>query len=658
MERLAWDLHQMIRDLCSITIDTNENQVRLQGCQVRIKQNSELSLQTPAPCGDRGWYEKNDSLHHSYEKRSSDSHNIFALRRVLRRIGHTLQQLEKEIMVFIEDQPTMSNELRPLNDQKYYRESDKSINGTENLSQCCDADSRSHHRRHDVHLDSQASNSTGEQQFGGSSRVLIWPSKLQKDLLVILTDLPLTMYDTNALQYGILALEIAARIWLIMNESKSAMDQHQQITSESLQHLLDRILEYEKQNEFVMSENKGSSYELIKPLASWMEVVNHHFLMFERKWEEQQQYGSPLDPIALFQYAQEFVARSTVSIQMKHWEISNVGDPVTETFVQWRIFTCRLLTRFSTSFVRTEDPVQMEDFWNVFIEDYVATSNALEHGGPNQKSIQYQQFSHQVNEFMTCIETYASELTSFAMDAVDGATVATFQTSKSDSVHTPGMSNLNVSIQVIVQDCLRHVALAVDILVVSKAWFDSTSSDTSHLSQAKRSLWKSLSSAFLGSSSLQQQNIEKETKYGTLLCEYMLVLTKEILENSSHDCFDDDSTLILVFLRLMDFPNTLLSESANCLWIYIEKITKRRNTREHGVKKFDNDVRHVLQTAYLTLRGSRVGEQCAIDKADIKKSDTQAVLDKLSEILLAQDSFDQGPWDEFFMNQITSFEDL
>lgn len=714
MERFAWDIHQVLRELYALSDEDgkiNYKDIEQQQCQTKVT--------------NMKWNEGID------DGGITNSRCLFSMRRIFRRLDRVLQMLESEI---IRDCQT-SYQAQQILDGNIPLE--KGSIRQENLDSNRDTDMQTDDAARQ-YVDFQGTNRTSDpvgftQDSTSSGTKTAFmnvekvenlkctrtiPNDLQEDLLEILINLPFPTQDENTFRLASSVLETTMRIWNLISQQENfghdAKLTQWMISYSRIITLVERIIEYGVHNKHRLYKDSNeykespeyqhdqhiNSNSFLIPLITWLEIVNNYFTRLE---DDELQNGSRVDgivgeppqygilPVDLFRFLPSFLEQATKSVQLKPWESSGLYDPVVEVHVQWRILTDTFMDKLMSMY-QHEQPLNptassVFSFLTDGFHHLMKCTAMLNYENDNSYECdgdERQQITNQVHDFLMQVTIYALELVDYALDSLDGAAVLNFTpTNKSNmTVNAAAVQGqeANFFTKSAIHDCLRHSTLAINLLVVIQFWYENKSLQHSQLEQAKRNLWKAMSSAFMENSN--KRKLQNTQDFGARLCHSQILLTNLILSNPRYESttsYDDNSTLILIFLRALEYPELLLSENADTLWQVFEKqirFSQEHHTYEDSKEK---ELKHVLQAAYITIMNSNLSmlphssSLGKLDRVEDKRQQNQNLLKRMimllkmpnidntitlrnentaqadQELLVTQ----KDPWDEFFLQQLS-----
>jgi hypothetical protein len=739
MERLTWDIHQVLRDL--------EN---LPGV---------LLISDPAAVPHP--LDQPPTPHH-------DTHNgvqvhTAAHRRALRRLDRALQQLELELQngqqqVHQQEAPfqdptieqgesdAQQQQQQQLDQDPSQTQEDSTINrtltmshqdGTISRSSC--GESHASHRFLQVSQNSASENVLAQHSIPKPLQVHSIPKPLQVDLRIILSRLALPVHqkeDTMGVgQLTASILERIANLWIVYCSHESA----ELLPTTDVIAMLYRLLDCRDEcPDHTSSDVNKNSNLYWTASASWLGVLNTHFMRIEdhRSEREQMQATLPLtdignsrhfddtgnsyagfSPLAgqrddsafdaaaslpgwmAVQFLPEFVHTALEMVQLTPWEPVELGDAVTETRVQWRILTGYLIEH--TVQLQQQDELQLRALgYSTSILSEQWLHDRFREANP---SVPSETIMGAVYDLLSSLTSYVTELTDYALDALDGAAVSfssttTTLTSPQRSVHASQKSQGGYcaneeqgealaaaameAAEAAVQDSLRHVTLATNVLAAVEPWcgqaLEQAVADTNHPYRDLRriqqqqlvSLWKTMAASFMAKSNVSTvlnckkgnspHDVCHQNDFASRVCYHQLQLAELILSSSleqqtTSNASGYESTLTLTFLRALDFPHQLLC--AGRVWEAVaQRIQQCHKDRSHM------DLKRTLQAAVLTLRHQHM--LFAGGGGSLKQQGAQAIVDRLLPMLLyvPPSGTHEGTatgrtvdaWDGFFLRQLGS----
>lgn len=445
--------------------------------------------------------------------------------------------------------------------------------------------------------------------------------------------------------------------------------------------------------------------------SAWLGVLNTHFIRMDddRRVDEielvQQAipsiFGtySTLPSRVVVQLLPRFLSTSLEMVQLTPWDPKAVGDAITETRMQWRILTGYLIAH---TIQLQQDEFELAQERSAWLPPEQWLHDRLRETNPSVPSYV---IMGDVHDLFLALASYVTELTDYALDALDGAAVffsstttpltglprpaVAFAANTSDpsvcasEEREAGVAAMALeSAEAAMHDSLRHVTLATTVLVAVFPWCGQaseqaaldTTSPAHHLRQIQQeqlvSLWKTMAASFMAKSNVSTvlnthtpHDVAHGNDLASRICDHQLQLADLVLSPSlSHHTISTasgyESTLTLTILRALDFPNQLLQ--ATFLWDAVaQRIQQCQQDRSHM------DLKRTLQAAVLTLRQQHMLH--AAQGSSMKQQGAQAIVDRLLPLLLnapSNGTHQQGPrttkarqldpWDGFFLRQIGS----
>lgn len=701
MERIAWDIHHVLCDLEA-----------LPGALVTLPKETQ---------------------------RHQNEANAAAHRRALRRLDRSLQQLESQILR-LQEQHQQQQEAQLVQQfvQKPSSDIHQSSDAQKHIDQNQTQDDSATIRtlilsQQDKSLSPRSSQLQATENT--ASATMAFSDPLKADLCVILTRLAIPMRSQeDTIGIGQLAVSIVQRVanlWiLVTGESNELLSANDVI---AMLHRLFECREIDHHDPSGNGNDVNSSLFWAATLA-WLSVLNTHFMRIDDRRGEMEPVQPAKPPITLggfrgfgacdgetsgddffvssagmrihseledpaslsitggvgFQFLPEMLRLALEMVQLTPWEPVLVGDVASEARVQWRILTGYLIEH--TIQLQQEEaqvpghstsPVQ-------WLHDRFHGANL---------TLPSDVIMNAVYKLLSILTTYVTDLTDYALDALDGAavsfssTTSPFTCNQSSEKH-PGMTiflpgdGINgdesccneqttfdlEAAESAVQDSLRHVTLATNALAAVEPWCapaiaegnSVTSSHANRLRQIQQQqlvrLWKTMAASFMAKSNFKTvfhyNNYSGEVNHSmyendlaSRVCHHQLQLADLVLSSSSLEepvnATGIETTLTLTFLRALEFPEQLLYAAR--LW---EAVTQR-------MQKFDCvDLKRTLQASVLTLRQQHLLHG---DVRSLQQQGALAIVDRLLPLLLKSDNETQHQgqwrtdgvaWDGFFVRQI------
>lgn len=533
---------------------------------------------------------------------------------------------------------------------------------------------------------------------------------------------------------GLLAasiLERIANLWLVFSEENLEL-----LSAEDVVSILHRLLDCRDDSPEHNSSASGSIF--CRATSAWLAVLNTHFMRIEDQRVETEPNRPILVPtdrsdirnfdtfcdgnsdddffspagepgfsaiasvssafpgwIAV-QFLPEFLRTALEMVQLTPWEPVAVGNSVTEARVQWRILTGYLI----------ENTIQLQH------QDELQSARGHSEGNNAEQwlhdrfreanpSVPSETIMYAVRDLFSLLTSYVSELTDYALDALDGAAVSFTSTTSTLTGFQQPMQNAVMlasqssnddergeelaaaameAAEAAVQDSLRHVTLATNILAAVEPWCGQPASkevlvDSSHehnLRQIQQqqlvSLWKTMTVSFMAKSNVttilncnksgDPNDVPYESDLASRVCHHQLQLADIVLSSSSLIAANStatgggyETTLTLTLLRALDFPDQLLY--ATRLWEAVEQRIVQQRDRS------SMDLKRTLQAAVLTLRQQHMLMHGVAGDGNHQQQGALAIADRLLSLLLVND--DKGKqqgsntvdaWDGFFSRQL------
>ena len=427
---------------------------------------------------------------------------------------------------------------------------------------------------------------------------------------------------------------------------------------------------------------------------AWLTVLNHHFFTVS-EYEQQQQHhhiqGVWQQPWFLVPTMAECLRSAHDMLLSTPWDEA-VPDVLLEVRVQWRILT--------GCFITVVVQQQQQDDNNNNVPHWLCL--AFHQADPNLSDAVV---TRTVQNILHTLLAYVTELTDHSLDALDGAAGA-FQSSAVVSSSQDDWNNEDnnqyriqrealTAAECAVQDSLRLISLATQLLETPRPWCQPTTNATIDLNnncnndgaaaeldadgfaarldalqrQQLIHLWVTVAPAFLERSHLttvlnykeqrkQQQQQQPYTHHVTLenqsdnkdslgyrICHLRIYLAELVLnqqqsDNASSCCHE--TSLCLSFLRGLEYPELLWT--ADAMWQVLEQRLQQQQQQQQA--RHHRDLRCMLRAAVLTLR-----KQHMLPADDIG---AHAIVQRLLPLLLPPPPQQQpttDPWDGFFLRQ-------
>lgn len=563
------------------------------------------------------------------------------------------------------------------------------------------------------------------------------PETLKSDLCFILTRLAIPFHpnqDHHGVGSSVVSiLERASKIWRSHSDSPSA----QLMPVEDVIILLWRLLECQHNG----PQNHDALEQTVnwRVTSFWLRALNSHFICVEDQriidaepiphhssdlvgrdsvhgenssadffgshengWQHDTDVHTTSNVLpgwVLVQLLPFFLETALETVQLTPWEPTTVGNGVTETLVQWRILTGYLIEHIIQ--LQQEDSLvmkQCDDLTTNDVVQWLHERSSIAIGESSDASPDSEQ------RLLSKMSLYASELTEYALDALDGAMVPffgeTFPSNKTPldaQTHMHACENNshnqeeNTSVigaaEAAIQDSLRHVTLATNVLVAMEPWCSPPASTVANEISGKSrihqlchgplllSLWKAMVESFKAKANVSTVLNRTTTSHSARdpthvdlaarVCYHQLQLTnivlsspacsnRALLDSSSNASYE--STLTLSFLRALSFPDQLID--ATRLWDAMEhRIVDHPDRTGRNV-----DLKRVLQATVLTLR-----KEYSLNHESATSHHWQegirAVVERLLALLLMEDSMgnkhsqpeqvvtNRNGWDNFFVRQ-------
>jgi hypothetical protein len=551
--------------------------------------------------------------------------------------------------------------------------------------------------------------------------------QLRDDIMKILIFIPILFQDDSAFQSSSSVLQSTSRVWLMLSENSlldwmtdenefsntvshieanQTIDKCKDVENEVINLLLERILQYtvkiksnmhtychESLTDLHTDTSIGPS--LVYPLLAWLQVANNFYDNIDSS-RYRALYRSMTGAVAKHatnpggssivtrrnqDFLPMFVQVAIDYVRMKEWDCKQLQNPCMEANIQFRIATVhiinQLITRYST--VQLKQPCMKPGMW------LACCFNELDEPSlsPNDKKQQYlfDDCNNQVVvQFLKNVATYASELADYAIDVMDGVALtlthfggpapapSDHHLEKVDNVN--GMNNAaketSINREEVEQDCLRHLSLAIGYMSSIQVWYENDDTNRHQILEKQRRLWLSLSTGLLELS----KPFETE-RFGWQLCQNQLLLTNLLAKTQIEWNIEEITTLSLIFLRTIEYPDLLLSDTASCLWTTLTNLFDCNDKRTYKNYTTTTDLRYTLQVAYLTLRDSNLIQlpqnySKQSFPANSKQEQIRLLMEKLLSLLTITNKVSTGittgqdmiqkenpknPWDRFFFEQ-------
>jgi len=536
------------------------------------------------------------------------------------------------------------------------------------------------------------------------------PKSLSSDLLVLLTrlEIPLGTSTPEDAVWGPLAaslLERLAQLWTTVAAGSSNNKNNNGtkvglLEDAAVVTLLHRLLEC-----------RCDHTNLARSQASltWLRLLNHHFMTLEDEnnhrgttaamTEEEQQVSFAFAwQRVLVPLLAEFVKTARDTVHLTPWQVAT--DAPSEARVQWRILTGYLV---EWAVVTQQQQVGASSSVPSSVERWLYDGFRQANTDAAALDFPHEVLVHAVRDLLTQLTSYMTELTDYALDALDGAAVsfASVHRDGGGTIHPPrNMVHDDVmaafaTAEHAVQDSLRHVTVATNVLAAVRPWCSGQAQDDNdsfsvRLGQIQKQqlvhLWVTLAPSFMGKSDtttvLNYKNfydfnpqLDDDEDLGARICHHQLQLAELVLSSSVEDpntaalaggsksSSGYETTLCLTFLRGLGFPELLLS--ADQLWYGIEQ-----RLGGGGLPPPHRELKRMLQAAVLTLRQQHMlpVAVAAPDGGSVayshhhpsqQQQSAQAVADRLLSLLKTTMKTPEGaggdPWDGFFWRQVTGF---
>lgn len=459
----------------------------------------------------------------------------------------------------------------------------------------------------------------GEEEGSRSIKEDVIPNQLLEDLIYIMTSLTMPYENESCFQLSSSIIDIVTQIWLQVSlflTTDPCGRNKQTMTREAICSILDRIITHERvvrsSIEISSPDNQRLQLDLFTPLLGLMEVVKYHF-----DWMEKDGTSSSVDHIhienriendSLIRMFPVFLDRSIESVQSKQWEQGNIGDPVVELYIQWRILTGQIFNRLK--FLKEESAETASALlYLTRLFETTESSESYQFRVPSTSQLHSSSgnASQKAQRYVNRLTQYATELSSFAIDVLDGATVLflspedRFALKKSPSGDLENLASdfQPTSLEPIIQDCLRHATMAIYMLEAVQPWCDVESQAWHHLLLEQKNLWRAIATSFLDSPIRRQLN-DRYAELGSNLGYGRMLLTDQILQNTEKIALEDYPNWSLAFLRSFDYPDLLLLDIADSSWSFYRQIHSRQLNEDFSAES-ERDVKHLLQAAHITL---------------------------------------------------------
>jgi hypothetical protein len=610
------------------------------------------------------------------DSRYNSESNWSAHRRALRKLGQTLQSLENVAPLIIAHGHAASIDPQSGEQSSFSHRAEESMLVLQQPTPDQHADSCPHNPHDSVAL----------------------PESLVRDLLAILTRLAVPAQPQSEVAHiGELAVTVLDRASYMLRVHSDCRDELMPVRE--VISIMDRLLSSKEETFDVHSD--------IVTLANliWLKVLNEHFMRIEHKrlvdtgpipqnntmesiggsgsderitddFLVPPTVGSPIacsegNSAALpaqvaVKYLPHFLRIAIETVQLTPWEPADSANKAGESRIQWKILTGYII----------EHAIQMQQEDDLmFLSCVDASGCSVEQWLKDHLREAFPLESHEEldelpQQLFSDLKLYATELTEYAIDALDGASVPFFATKAGPSllsqVSTENERQLNAAAMktalIAVQDSARHVALATGVLKSIEPWCGQCGSTDARSSQSHGSLiarlWKTTTESFLAKSNevtiFSARKSDSAVERGddpddlaALMCHHQLELANLFL---SFPCCasaihhpDNEHILLLTFVRALDFPDQILD--ATQIWNALQMQLVAEG--EYG------NLKKVLQAVVLTLRTQHMLHIDVVTN-NPRQHLVREIVERLLEMLalvMSEDTY-LNPTDGFFVRQL------
>jgi hypothetical protein len=618
------------------------------------------------------------------ESRYNSESNWSAHRRALRKLGQTLQLLESVAPLIIAQAPSAINNGPIASIDQQSGEQSSSSRDAEGSTLVLEQPAS------DQHADSCPYNPHGS--------VVLLSERLVRDLLAIVTRLAVPAQPQNEVSHigelAVTVLDRASYLWRVHSDCCDELMPVREVIS-----IMNRLL---SSKEETFDVHSGMSDIVTSANLIWLKVLNEHFMRIEHKRlvdtgpipqnNTESIGGNGPDeritddfmptlesPIACgdgnsaalpaqvaVKYLPHFLRIAIETVQLTPWEPVDVANKAAESRIQWKILTGYIIEH--TIQMQQEDDLMFlscvdasgccVDQW---LKDHLREAFPLE---------SHEELDELPQHLFSDLKLYATELTEYAIDALDGASVPFFATKAGPAflsqLSTENERQINAAAMktalIAVQDSARNVALATGVLKSIEPWCVQCGSTDKRSSQSHASLiarlWKTTTESFLAksnevtifSASKSDSAVERgddPDDLAALMCYHQLELAKLFL---SFPCCasvihhpDNEQTLLLTFVRALDFPDQILD--ATQIWNALQKQLVAEGEYGH--------LKKVLQSVVLTLRTQHM-LHIDIVTNNPRQHLVREIADRLLAMLavvMSEDTY-LNPTDGFFVRQL------
>jgi hypothetical protein len=531
--------------------------------------------------------------------------------------------------------------------------------------------------------------------------VVLLPKRLVRDLLAILTRLAVPAQTQNeGVHIGELAVTVldrASYLWRVHSDCYDEPMPVREVTS-----IMNRLL---SSKEETLEVHRATSNIVTSANLIWLKVLNEHFMRIEHKrvgdsgpipqnnfMESIGGNGSderitsdflvpPLfeSPIALshgtsaalpaqvaIKYLPHFLRIAIETVQLTPWEPVDLANKDAESRIQWKILTGYIIEH--TIQMQQEDDLMFQSCHDAsgcsveqWLKDHLREAFPLE---------SHEELDELPQLLISDLKLYATELTEYAIDALEGASV-TFSDTKVgpaflSQVSTENEHQINTAAMkpalIAVQDCARHVALATGVLKSIEPWCGQCGSTDDRSSQSHGSLiarlWKTTTESFMAKSNevtiFSVNKSESAAERGdepddlaALMCYHQLELANLFLSfpccaSAIHDPVNEH-ILLLTFVRALDFPDQVLA--ADQIWNALQKQLVAEG--EYG------NLKKMLQSVVLTIRTQHMLHMDVVTnnpRQHLMREIVERLLEMLA-VVMSEDTY-LNFTDSFFVRQL------